>query len=108
MRRELFSREVIDALPEVHRTARLRELQSEVCQRVNTATSVEAFYRESRRVVDELKTLGHDLWSWDSDGENVETWGGDYMRPAVAGRLIINFEFGEGARVEWWTGLGAG
>ena len=29
-----------------------------------------------------------------------------YMRPDVAGRLIVTFQFDEGQRVEWWTGLG--
>ena len=107
MDRALFSREVLDALPEFERAARLQQLQVEIASRMRAANSPEAFFGASRGVVDELKALGHDLWSWDSDGEDVETWGGDYMRPTTAGRLIVTFQFEEGPRVEWWTGLRA-
>jgi len=99
------SRTVIDALPDPDREKRLHELEAAISRRVGAASSPEAFMRECRRVIDELRALGHDLWSWDSDGES-ETWGGDYMHPETAGRLLVMFEFRGTTRVAWWDGLG--
>ncbi|MEZ5986123.1 MAG: hypothetical protein R3B94_09245 [Hyphomonas sp.] len=31
-----------------------------------------------QQIVQALKDCGHDLWSWDFDGENVERWSYDY------------------------------
>ncbi len=45
-----------------------------------------------------LRSLGHDLWSWDAE----ESWGWDYMR-ARAGqglRLHLQLEDGEGRPIE--------
>ena len=100
----LPSRTVLDALPDPDRVARLHELEVVIARRVGAATTPEAFLRECRLVVDELRALGHDLWSWDSDGEN-ETWGGDYMHPETAGRLLVMFEFRGSTRLAWWNGL---
>lgn len=36
----------------------------------------------------ELRRLGHDLWSWDDDGES-ELWGHDYMRATVGRGLRL-------------------
>ena len=102
--RALHSRAVLESLPDSDRGARLRELEAAIARRVSAATTPEAFLRECRLVVDELRALGHDLWSWDNDGEN-ETWGGDYMHPETAGRLLVMFEFRGTTRVAWWNGL---
>ena len=98
------SRTVLDALPDADRVARLHELEVVIARRVSAAKTPEAFLRECRLIVDELRALGHDLWSWDSDGEN-ETWGGDYMHPETAGRLLVMFEFRGSTRLAWWNGL---
>ena len=38
--------------------------------------------------VAELRRLGHDLWSWDDDGDS-ELWGHDYMRATVGRGLRL-------------------
>jgi hypothetical protein len=100
------SRTVIDALPDARRVARLKQLQAEIAGRLSATASHEEFLRESRAIIDELRALGHDLWSWDYDGKN-ETWGGDYMHPETAGRLLVMFEFNGSTSVAWWTGVAA-
>jgi hypothetical protein len=52
-------------------------------------------------LVQELRLLGHDLWSYDESAE-YEVWGPDYSGPSGPG-VLITFTSG-GARVEWRPG----
>ena len=58
-------------------------------------------------LIDKLRLLGHDLWSWDYDGESVEEWGGDYMAPKSMGRLIVCVHREWRVRVDWLLEDGA-
>lgn len=48
---------------------------------------------EVKRLVDELKAAGHELYSWDESGD-WQIWGDDYMRPRPT-RLIVEFRYAE-------------
>jgi len=52
-----------------------------------------------------LRSMGHDLWSLDSDGETFEIWAGDYIRPHISGRLVITFRYPDHVRAEWSSTL---
>jgi len=100
----LFSRKAFDALPEGERVNRLRELQVEMASRIAFITDRSTFFQACYRTIDELKELGHDIWRWDFD-DDYEIWGGDYMRPDIAGRLHLSFRLNEEPRIEvtWRT-----
>lgn len=48
---------------------------------------------EVRSIVAALRSLGHDLCSWDED-EGCQTWGGDYTRPQP-NRMILEFRYAD-------------
>ena len=50
-------------------------------------------------IVEELRQLGHDLWSID-EGDDFQVWGPDYGKPAQSG-LLIHFEAEGPIDVEW-------
>ena len=52
-----------------------------------------------------LRSLGHDLWNVDSDGETFEVWAVDYIRPNLVGRLVITFKYPNQVQVEWSSTL---
>ena len=62
-----------------------------------------AYWREVERVIDDLRAVGHDLWSHDYDGQRRMLWGWDYMRPEIAGQLQIQFDHQGTAKVFWRT-----
>ncbi len=49
------------------------------------------------KAIGELRRVGHDLWSLDSDGEE-EHWSGDYMRPAEGKGLWLRIRH---SRFNW-------
>jgi len=95
-----FSPEAIRRLDEPARSDRLRELAASLRDRLSSDMAVAEFFAQSRRLVDELRSLGHDLWSFDTDGESFEIWCGDWTS-AAGGRLLITFGYPREAEVTW-------
>ena len=50
--------------------------------------------REARVMVAELKSLGHQLYSWD-ESDDFQIWGDDYVRPGP-NRIIVELRYPEG------------
>jgi hypothetical protein len=48
--------------------------------------------RAFAEVIGELRRVGHDLWSWDNDGDG-EIWGHDYMRAAPGQGLVLEVRY---------------
>jgi hypothetical protein len=96
-----IARRQLEALSPEDRTAALLELRTAIDARLDPKREWEAYWVEVKAVIAELKAAGHDLWSWDYDGERGQLWGWDYMRPEQAGRLQIQFTF-EGPCRTWW------
>ena len=108
MERALYSADAVGALGDADRSARLATLQSELVRRMAAVSTVEQFFARSRELVDELRSLGHDLWSFDSDGGEFEIWCGDYSPGARGTPMIVTFRFPTAVKIEWSTGREVG
>jgi|SRR3954451_8018725 hypothetical protein len=70
-----------------------RDLSGILAQRLNAAKNPRS---EADVVVEELKLLGHLLFSWDED-EDWQVWGDDYTRPRP-NRFIVELRYPVGER----------
>jgi len=91
----------LDGLGESDRKNRLKELQGFLNWRFSNTTSHNDFFSEIQPVIDELNAIGHDLYSWDYNGEDTEIYGGDYMHLDTADKLVIEFCFPKNIKVRW-------
>ena len=91
MEPSLYSADVVETLGAADRATRLATLQLELVSRMAGVSTVEQFFVRSHELVDELRLLGHDLWSFDSDGEEFETWCGDYTRGTHGAPMVVTF-----------------
>ena len=86
-------------------------LQQQLTERLRDSPDWNTYWNEVERIISDLRTVGHDLWSHDYDGERFQLWGWDYMRPETAGMLQIQFEYKGTVKTFWRTEnprLGAG
>ena len=60
---------------------------------------VRRFHEDVLLIIDDLRTIGHYLWSYDYM-DDIEVWGPDYMRPVGPGILLTFRRSGE-VDVEW-------
>jgi hypothetical protein len=104
----LFSPAALEALTEVDRTVRLRSLESELVAALAPHGTRQEFFDRTRLLVEGLRALGHDLWSFDSDGEEFEIWSGDYTRKGGGGPLTIAFRYPQAVEVGWSASRRAG
>ena len=96
-----FSRKNFDALPEDERIVLLNELNILLSSRLPNDLDRREFFTESSKIISDLKSHGHDIWSWGYDGEATELWGGDYMHPEEMGQLKVEFTYPGQVRVFW-------
>ena len=98
---ERFGRAALESLVGSDRLHRLVELSGVLTQEIESADTHDAFFRRSPELIESLKSIGHDLWSWDYDGDSYEMWGGDYSNPNSAGKLLVEFFFPGRVRASW-------
>lgn len=95
-----FSKEEFRSLPTDEARAGLgEELAAILAKRMRASDS---FGTEARACVDELRELGHDLWSFDEDDE-FQTWCPNYENPTGPG-IVITFSAPNEVTVEWSSG----
>lgn len=96
-----FSRDVMAALPEGERSARLRELEVLVNPELRLRPTLADFQQTLYSVIDQLSAIGHFLGRWDYDSE-IEYWGGrSYMDSSIEDELLLRSEFPHGIRFAW-------
>lgn len=100
MERAFYSSDVVEALADRARSARLTSLEAELAKRMTVVSTVGEFFARSRELVEELRALGYDLWSFDSDGHEFETWCGDWTREGGT-PLVLSFRYPRTVKVEW-------
>lgn len=66
-------------------------LETEITRRLRDSGDPE---KESRQLVEELRQLGHDLWSFD-ESTDFQIWCGDWVRPKEPHELILEFRYEE-------------
>ncbi|NBD07932.1 hypothetical protein [Corallococcus silvisoli] len=70
-----------------------QELETLLQARLRAAVQPEP---EASAIIEELRQLGHDLWSFDASDE-MQSWCGDWTAPANGGRLFVDFTYREEA-----------
>jgi hypothetical protein len=64
-------------------------LETEITRRLRDSGDPE---KESRQLVEELRALGHDLWSFD-ESTDFQIWCGDWVKPKHPYELILTFRY---------------
>jgi hypothetical protein len=95
-----ISRKELESLPAAERPAALAGLRAMIDNRLS-GREEEAYWREVRAIIEELRAAGHDLWHHDTDGERRDLWGWDYMRLDAAGFLQIQFDIRSRCQTFW-------
>ena len=57
------------------------------------------FHQQIRCLIDQLRILGHDLWSID-EADDFEIWGPNYQAPSSSG-VIVTFSLDGTVEVDW-------
>jgi hypothetical protein len=70
----------------------LEALRAEITRRLQTTSDPE---KEGYVVVEELRKLGHDLWSFD-ESDDFQRWCGDWVNPKHPYELFLEISYGEG------------
>jgi len=96
-----YGRDILEGLDQTTRFARLKELQDLLNWRFSIITEHKEFFEEIDPTIAALKSIGHELFSWDYNGEATKIYGGDYMHLDVAGKLVIEFTFPKNIVVRW-------
>ncbi len=65
------------------------ELQDELTERIRAADSPED---EGRRIINELRNLGHDLWSFD-ESDDFQLWCGSWVAWKHPYELIVEMSY---------------
>ncbi|RKG82462.1 hypothetical protein [Corallococcus terminator] len=69
-----------------------QELETMLTARLRFAAQPE---QEAYAMVEDLRQLGHDLWSFDASDE-MQTWCGNWTEPEKDPRVFIDFTYREG------------
>ncbi len=96
-----FNSDILSKLHPSELDSRLVQLEFLINERLPNTMSIDDFRVEMYKVIDELKDIGHDIWSWDYDGIAGGTWGGDYTKPEKMVKLIIEFHWKDRSEVKW-------
>ncbi len=91
-----FVASAFSALSSDARADRCRELSRYLTERVRAAPQ---FHDCVRELVAELRSLGHDLWSFDESPDELEIWCPNYATPSGPG-IVVTFT-PDDVRVEW-------
>jgi hypothetical protein len=77
---------------EADRQQLARDLSGELTLRLRAAADPA---KEVLRLIDELRALGHDLWSFD-ESTDFQLWCGDWVAPKQPYELVLEFGYRDG------------
>jgi hypothetical protein len=67
--------------------------------------TTEPWHTTAYSAIDALRLVGHDLWSFDEDGQGWQAWCGDYSKPEGSQtELILEFRIPDRVEVTWLRG----
>lgn len=87
MNKQNLSPEFAESVSPEDRQLWLIQISRLLTERILRAANFEL---EVKNTIDELRLLGHDLWSFDSDGE-WQIWCGNWVQSENSGKLILHF-----------------
>jgi hypothetical protein len=96
-----YERSSLENLQKNERKSILSLFEAELTRRLEPFTNWDEYWKETHEIINELRRIGHDLWSHDYDGEGTHLWGWDYMRMETAGFLQIQFDFNGKVKMFW-------
>jgi hypothetical protein len=95
---ERFSREAFDRADQ----AGLDKLCSDLAERLSELFAKAPDWTQAAySIVQELRRIGHDLWSFDDDSPDSQAWCGSWAEPQTSGELILEFETPSEVGVSW-------
>lgn len=99
-----YSRERLEGLDADAREEAFVLMRQLINNRLANLREWGAYWKETKRILVELKALGHDLWRWDWDGEKSDLWGWNTQNLRKAGKLQIQFTFDDIVLIFWREG----
>ena len=97
---EKFGRGELERLSGDEKKIRLFELAKVLESKIPEFDLEYKWHDELPFIVQELKDIGHDIWQWDTN-DGIQLWGGDYIRPKTAGKLVVTFIYPATVEVGW-------
>ena len=86
-----FSYETFVAGTDEYRERLANELEEELVRRLQASSDPA---KTAYECIENLKGLGHDLWSFD-ESDDFQEWCGNWMAPKASFELIVGFTYGE-------------
>ena len=74
-------------------------LASALSARLPSGSSESDFHESCYTLIDELRSNGHELWSFD-ESDDFQIWGPDYTKPGRIG-IVVTFQMDGGVEVSW-------
>jgi len=96
-----YKRNLLEKLERDDRKSMIYLLEKDLTDRLKSYKNKDAYWTEVNKIIEALRTVGHDLWSHDYDGESKELWGWNYMDMKTAGFLQIMFDFNSEVQIFW-------
>lgn len=78
----------------------LSDLAMYLTERLSHFKDWEEYWAEVTKIIEDLKKVGHELYSHDYDGESKSLWGWNYMKKD-SGKLQIQFDFNGKVSTYW-------
>ncbi len=100
-----YTRTILENAIAEERKLMLTSLEIDLVNRLNSYSDWNKYWKEVDSIIEELKQVGHDLWSHDYNGESKHLWGWNYMKMETAGFLQIQFDFNGTVNVFWRENL---
>lgn len=97
-----FTPEMLEVMPADEREILFQELSRKLSILVQKIDNFQDYQHFLMHIIKRLKASRHDIWSVDYNSES-ETWGGNYMNPETAGKLLIQFEFKTQVKFDWYN-----
>ena len=91
-----FARDSFDGIDVGEREYLCETLAVELTHRLHAGKN---FHADVRKIVEELRAEGHQLWSYD-ESDDFEVWGPDYSKPGRPG-IIVTFSLPANVVVKW-------
>jgi hypothetical protein len=105
MEKKLFSSSAFESLTDDDRRSRLDQMELELKALIGQCSSPQQFMHRTKKSVELLRSLGHDLWNIDTDSNTYAIWESEYIRPKLMGRLVVTFKYPDQVHVEWSSTL---
>ena len=95
-----FSRQHLEKISEEEREILLLEMSNVLTQNISDAL----FDQNITQVIEELRKIGHDLWSFDNN-DDFQSWCGDWSKTENIGKLVLEFTKNAPVKVSWNNNL---